>query len=223
MDPQGALRRPKPLKCADWDVGRGALRARVARSETEAAKRFARAQRAGAWSSPRRICRRPRPSTTSHSDFPDGCPFTDATSRARTEARARSATPGRGRGARLPVLTRPPPTEAGEDHAHANARTGCPFATARPTAAGRSQQRSDWRQRTDGCPCATVTSRAPTEVETRAATPTRGRGARLPPLTRPPPAEANGDRAHDDARTGCPLAAAHTTAASRSQRRPSSR
>jgi hypothetical protein len=45
----------------------------------------------------------------------------------------------------------------------------------------------------------------------------------LPPLTRPPPAEASEDRAHGNARTGCPLAAAHKTAASRSQRRPSSR
>lgn len=130
----------------------------------------------GAWLSPRRIAggrnrRRPRTAT------PGRCPVANVTSHPPTEAEARSATPTRGRGARLLPLTRPPPAETNEDQAHGNSRTvsacrrsperrrpkptktkltetreRCPFTATRrprPAEAGTGRQT---RPRPDGCP-----------------------------------------------------------------------
>jgi hypothetical protein len=163
-DPPGALRRPKPQKHAAWELGRGALGACAARSETEATKRFARAQRAGCLDITALGCRRPRPSTTSHSDsrtgarvptprhvlqprperawrhrLADGVPVClRSPDRRQPKLMMTELTKTRGRGARVPSLTRPPPAEADEDQAHENARTGCPCAAAHTTAASRS-------------------------------------------------------------------------------------
>jgi hypothetical protein len=181
--------------------------------------------------------------------LPDGCPCANATSRAPTEAGTRLATSTRGRGARVPSLTRPPPAEADEDRAHKNARTGCPCAFAHATAASRSGRGPSSRKRADGVPvCRRSHDRRQPKLAKTELTTTRGRGARWLPshrVLRPRSKPARQHRLADgvsvccrspdhrqpkltkteltETRGRCPFAAAHQTTASRSQRRPSSR